>query len=1016
MKKRILWLRYLFIFLAFASASVAYAQEMTVTGTVKDVADGSTVPGATVVVKGTTIGTVTDINGKYTLKVHTGEILVVAYMGYQTQEIPVTGQLVIDISLAASVTRLNELVVIGYGTVKKTDATGAVSAVDRKDFNQGAISSPQQLLVGKIAGVQVTTMSGAPGGDAVIRIRGNGSVNASQDPLVVIDGIPIDNAATSGARGSLSMINPDDIETYTILKDASASAIYGSRASNGVVMITTKKGKPGAGGGKKFIHEYSGSVSFYTIPKLVSVLGVSEFRNLMWEKYPTHVGLMGKGYPTVDGNGKVVYDTTTGTNWQKEIFRTGVSTDHNFSFSGGIRELPYRVSLGYMYQDGILRTDNMKRTSVGVNLNPTLFDDHLKINASAKYIHIENRFADNGAIPAAMAFDPTQMVNSWRDPSYINYKNRSGYWYWPQADSTPVNQATTNPVALLDLKQDKSKVNRFLGNVQLDYKLHFFPDLRVVLDLAYDHTKSNGSVYIPETASWLYLDHGQDNLYDQKKDNSLLDIYLNYVKDVKSIKSKFDVMAGYSWQNFYIENGDIKNNVPHDTAHENNILHKKQYYLVSFYGRLNYTLMNRYLITATLRDDGSSKFSKSNRWGLFPSAAVAWKINEESFLRDSKVVSQLKLRLGWGKTGQQDITDNWYPYLPVYTLSDKFTMYQFGNVWYITLRPEGYDANIKWETAATTNIGVDFGFLKDRITGSLEYYYKKSSDLINKIPVPAGSNLTNYIITNIGDMENSGIEFSLDVKPVVNKDWNWDIGFNVATNKNKVTKLTATDDPTYPGILVGGISGGVGNTVQIQSVGYPLNSFYVYQQVYDANGSPVEGLYVDRNGDGKIDDADRYRYKSANPDATFGVFSTLKFKQWTLSTAGHAAVGNYIYDNVNANRGVYNNLYRPEGPYLGNITTSVYDVNFTNQQYLSDYYVKNASYFKLDYLTLSYSFGNVIKNTTDLRLSFTVNNVFTITKYKGVDPEINQGIGANGIDNNLYPRTRAFVFGVNLLF
>ncbi|MGA2822950.1 MAG: TonB-dependent receptor [Bacteroidales bacterium] len=997
MKKRILWLRYLFIFLAFASASVAYAQEITVTGKVKDAADGSSIPGAAIVVKSTTIGTVTDIDGNYTIKVQPGAILVFSYMGYQTQEVPVAGKQVINISLVASVTSLNEVVVIGYGTVKKQDATGSVSAINNKDFNQGAIASPQQLVIGKIAGVQVTTLGGAPGGDAVIRIRGGASINASNDPLVVIDGVPIDNSATSGARGSLSMINPDDIETYTVLKDASATAIYGSRASNGVIIITTKKGKAvAAGGTKKFVHEYSGNISIYTVPKTVSVLDGNTFRALVKQKYPTDTGLLG----------------TANTDWQKQIFRTGISTDHNFSFYGGLKYLPYRVSLGYMYQDGILKTDNMKRTSIGVNLNPSFFEDHLKINANAKYMAIENRFADQGAIGDAIAFDPTQWVN--------NYKNTSGYYMWAQANGTPVTQATTNPVALLDLKQDKAKVDRFLGNIQLDYKLHFFPDLRAVLNLGIDHTKANGTVYIPEYASWLYTDKGEDNRYSQTKNNYVLDFYLNYVKDVKSIKSKFDVMAGYSWQNFYVANTNINNNVPHDTAHANNIVHKKQYYLVSFYGRLNYTLMNRYLLTFTLRDDGSSKFSSDTRWGLFPSAALAWKINDEAFLRNSKAVSQLKLRVGWGETGQQDITDNWYPYLPLYTLSDQYTKYQFGNVWYYTLRPEGYDSKIKWETTATTNVGIDFGFLKDRITGSLEYYFKKTTDLLNYIPVPAGTNLSNYIWTNIGDMQNSGVEVSLDLKPVVTHDWNWDIGGNVAINKNKITKLTATDNPNYPGVLVGGISGGVGNTVQVQSVGYPMYSFYVYQQVYDANGKPIEGLYVDRNGDGKITDADRYRYKSANPDATFGVFSTLKYKQWTLSAAGHASVGNYMYDNIAANRGVYNNLYRPEGPYLGNVTTSVYDVNFTNQQYLSDYYVKNASFFKLDYLTLSYSFGNVIKNTTDLRLSFTVNNVFTITKYKGVDPEINTGgtgSGASvGIDNNVYPRSRVFVLGVNLLF
>ena len=997
MKKRILWLRYLFIFLVFASASVAYAQEITVTGKVKDAADGSSIPGATVVVKNTTTGAVTDIDGKYTIKVQPGAILVFSYVGYQTQEVPVAGQQVIDISLAASVTSLNELVVIGYGTVKKQDATGSVSAIDRKDFNQGAISTPQQLLIGKVAGVQITTIGGAPGADAVIRIRGGASLKASNDPLIVIDGVPIDNDATSGARSTFGMINPDEIETYTVLKDASATAIYGFRASNGVIMITTKKGKAGTGGTNKFMHEYSSNISISTVPKLISVLDGPAFRALVWEKYPSQHGLLNQ------------IDTNTNTNWQKQIFRNGISTDHNFSFYGGIKNLPYRISLGYMYQDGILKTDNMKRISLGANVNPSFFTDHLRVNLNAKFMNIDNRFADQGAIGAAIAFDPNEPIYDTR----VN--NRSGYWMWERADGSAIELGTQNPVGLLNMKQDKSNVKRFLGNAQLDYKLHFFPDLRVVLNLGFDRTVGKGTVYVPDYASWIVTDKGQDNSYDQRKDNSLLDFYLNYVKDVKSIKSKFDVMGGYSWEHYYIEANNYNNNVPHDTSGYKPQPAKKEYYIVSFYGRLNYTLMNRYLLTATLRDDGSSKFSKSTRWGIFPSAALAWKINEEAFLRESKVVSQLKLRVGWGKTGQQDITDNWYPYLPLYLQGDKYTMYQFGNVWYQTLRPDAYDANIKWETTATTNIGLDFGLFKDRINGSIEYYIKKTTDLLNFIPVPALSNLSNYLLTNIGDMQNSGVEFSLDLKPVMKRDWNWDIGFNVAYNKNKITKLTATDDPNYPGVLVGPISGGVGNTVQVHSVDYPSFSFYVFQQVYDANGNPIEGLYVDRNNDGKITDADRYRYKSANPDATFGVFSTLKYKQWTLSTAGHAAVGNYMYDNVNANRGVYNNLYRPEGPYLSNVTTSVFDVNFSNQQYLSDYYVKNASFFKLDYLTLSYNFGNVIKNTVDLRLSLTVNNVFTITRYKGVDPEINLGSSV-GIDNNIYPRSRIFVLGVNLLF
>ncbi len=1000
MKKRVLWLRYLVIFLAFAFASVGYAQEVAITGVVTDASDGSSIPGVTVVIKNTTIGAVTDIDGKYSLKVKTNDVLVFSYVGYATQEITYNGQKSLNISLATGVKSLNELVVIGYGTVKKGDATGSVATLGEKDFNQGRISSPQQAIIGKIPGVQVTTLGGTPGGDAVIRIRGGSSINASNDPLVVIDGVPIDNAGTSGARGSLSMINPDDIATYVVLKDASATAIYGSRASNGVILITTKKGTAGS---KKFGVEYSGNVSVATVPKTTSVLSGDEFRTLVKQKYPNRADVLAL----------LNTDSTTSTDWQKEIFRSAISTDHNLAFTGAVSTMPYRVSVGYTYQDGILKTDNMQRVSLGANLNPTFFKNYLKLNVNAKYMYEKNQFADQGAIGSAINFDPTKPVMENRTLIDRNY---GGYWAWLQSPNefgqrNPVNQAPANPVATLELRDDKSTVNRFLGNAQIDYKLHFFPDLRLNLNLGLDYTKSNGTVNVPPEYTGNWLDSGLARKYDQTKKNSLLDFYLNYVKDVKSIKSKFDVMVGYSWQHFYVENNTYNTDaaIVHDTNHTNTIVAKQEYYLVSFYGRFNYTLANRYLLTVTLRDDGSSKFSKSTRWGLFPSAALAWKINEEAFLRNSKVLSQLKLRLGWGVTGQQDIMSNWYPYLPIYTLSDKFTSYQFGNVWLQTLRPNGYDANIKWETTTTTNIGIDFGFLKDRITGSVDYYVRKTKDLINEIQVPAGTNLTNYIVTNIGDMENKGFEVSLGFKPIVTNDWKWDIGANAAFNKNKITKLTAIDDPSYLGVYTGGISGGVGNTIQIHSVGYPSNSFFVYQQVYGENGKPIEGLYVDRNHDGKITDADRYHYKSPNATTTFGVYTNLTYKKITLSTAGHAAIGNYMYNNGSANRGVYSNLYRPEGPYLGNVTSDVFDVNFVNNQYLSDYYIQNASYFKLDYLSLTYDFGKLIKNTLGLRLSFTVNNVFTITKYKGIDPEVNLGI-----DNNVYPRSRVFVLGVNL--
>ncbi len=989
MKKGVLWLRFLFLFFAFIAATAVYAQEVTVTGKVTDAADGSSIPGVTIAVKGTTMGTVTDIDGKYSIKVQTGAVLIFSFVGYQSQEVNVTGQPVVDIVLGATVTSLSEVVVIGYGQVKKGDATGAVTAIGSEDLNQGAINSPQQAIIGKIPGVQVTTLGGAPGGDATIRIRGGSSINASNDPLIVVDGVPLDNTSTSGSRGQLGMINPDEIETYTVLKDASATAIYGSRASNGVILITTKKGK--AGGTKKFGLDYSGNVSFYQVPKYYSVLNGDEFRTMVTERYTdtSVTRLLG----------------TANTDWQKEIFRNSVSTDHNLAFTGSVYTMPYRISIGYLYQDGILETDNMQRTSVGLNLNPTFFKNYLKININAKGMFEKNRFADNAAIGDAIAFDPTKPV--YADNAY------GGYWSWLQANGDPVQQATTNPVARLNMKDDNSTVNRFLGNAQIDYKLHFFPDLRAVLNLGMDYSETQGTVFVPENATWTFFSGGTDNVYSQVKNNQVLDFYLNYVKDVKSIKSKFDVMAGYSWQHFWLFNYDFKNNVAHDSSQYQADILKKEYYLISFYGRFNYTLMDRYLLTFTLRDDGSSKFSPDTRWGLFPSVALAWKINEEAFLRDSKVVSQLKLRLGWGKTGQQNIMDNWYPYIPIYTGSNPFAMYQFGNYWYVTLRPDAYDANIKWETTDTWNAGLDFGFLNDRITGSLDYFYKKSYDLINFIPVPAGTNLSNYVLTNVGDMENKGFEFTIGAKAINTKNWQWDISANMTTYKNKITKLTLTDDPNYPGIAVGDISGGVGNKVQINGVGYPMNSFYVYQQVYDEQGNPVEGLYVDRNGDGKINEKDLYHYHSAKPNVTVGISSSLSWKKLTFAFAGHAAFGNYVYNNVQANRAVYSNLYRPEGPYLGNVSTDIYDIQFENQQYLSDYYVQNASFFRMDYMSLAYDFGNLAKNSFRLGLSFTVNNAFVITQYKGLDPEANPS-SKIGIDDNIYPRSRVYVLGVKL--
>jgi iron complex outermembrane receptor protein len=553
-----------------------------------------------------------------------------------------------------------------------------------------------------------------------------------------------------------------------------------------------------------------GNVSLYAITKTIDLLGADEFRSLV--KQPTQhesvLALLG----------------TASTDWQKEIYRNAVSTDHNISVSGKYDRIPYRFSAGYLYQDGILKTDNMQRTSIGVNINPSVFDDHLKINWNNKWMFIKNKFADNGAIGSAIQFDPSQPVTD--ENAY------GGYWAWIQPDGKPVDQATDNPVARLNLRDDEGNALRYIGNVQLDYKFHFLPELRANLNGGYDYSTSYGTVFVPAYSTTDYYDGGIDRKYDQIKENSLLDFYLNYDKEVKSIASRFNIMGGYSWQHFYQENNTYNNDVAHSDAHRNTVIDKGEYYLVSFFGRFNYTLLDRYLLTFTLRDDGSSRFSKDTRWGLFPSAALAWKINEESFLKNVDALSTLKLRVGYGITGQQDIPGGNYPYLPRYTYSDQYAMYQLGNSYYYTLRPEGYDANIKWEETTTKNIGLDFGFLNARINGSVEYYIRETKDLINKIPVAAGTNLSNYIVTNVGDMENKGFEFDLNFKPVVKKDFHWGVGLNASANKNEITKLTANQDPSYVGVLVGGISGGVGNTIQVHSVGYPMYSFFVYQQVY----------------------------------------------------------------------------------------------------------------------------------------------------------------------------------------
>ena len=1001
-----------------------FAQDKVITGKVTD-STGKGIPGVSVSVKGQpSRGTTTIENGNYSLSVPANATtLVFSSVGYGYREVNISGATA-NITLATTSGSLNEVVVIGYGTTRKKDLTGSVTAITSKDFNKGAITTPEQLIAGKVAGVQITSNGGAPGSGSTIRIRGGASLNASNNPLIVIDGVPVDNGGISGAANPLSLINPNDIESFNILKDASATAIYGSRASNGVIIITTKKGKSG-----KAKFNFTSQNSLSTLPKEADVLSPSEFRAYVnAHGTPAQIALMGK----------------SSTNWQDEIYDNAFSTDNNISVAGSYKKLPYRVSFGYLNQDGILRTGNLNRKSASVTLNPLLFNNHLKIDLNLKGSINNTRFADEGAIGNAVRFDPTQPVTT-------NSPRFGGYFEWLDPNSTTGLRKLSplNPVGLLEQRQDKSEVKRSIGNIQFDYKLHFFPDLHVNVNLGYDVSKGEGTIFIPDSAASSYkrspdAKHGGvRNEYLQKKSNTLLETYLNYVKDIKSINSRIDVIAGYSYQDFLTTvynarkdpNGRLYQKADRsldtiattgqrytsfsDRTTDGFLISfptfpfdKPENRLISFFGRVNYSYKNKYLITGTLRRDGSSRFSEDNRWGLFPSAAFAWKIKEEDFLKRSNTLSDLKLRIGYGETGQQDGIAN-YDYIPRYSISNGQAQYQFGSAYYDMYRPSGYNPNLKWEQTATYNVGLDYGFLNNRITGTVDVYLKKTSDLLSVVDQPAGTNFSNKILANIGNMENRGIEFTVNAQPVRSRSFTWDLGFNITYNKNEITKLTFATDPKFPGNLVGGIAGGVGSTVQIHSVGYSKSSFYVYQQIYDKNGKPIEGLFEDRNRDGLINVDDLYRYKSPDPKVFLGAFSNFSYKKWDGGFSLRANIDNYMYNNRFSNTGVQRNIIDPLG-FLANGSRSLLETNFTgsgDKYLLSDYYVENASFLRMDNINIGYNAGEIISKNTNLRIGANVQNVFTVTKYKGLDPEV-----SGGIDNNFYPRPRVYNLSLNFNF
>lgn len=972
----------LFITLALMAFAGGLLAQRVITGTVTDAESGEPLIGATVLVVGSNIGTSVDANGQYSVRFPNGATQIkFVYTGYEDYVVTVGATNVIDVQLKPGAD-LGEVLVIGYGTVKKEDATGALLSVKPKDFNKGAIVAPQELIAGKIAGVSITPSPDA-GGGGTIRIRGGSSLSASNDPLIIIDGVPVSNNGPAGTRNPLNIVNPNDIESITVLKDASATAIYGSRASNGVIIITTKKGSLK----NKLRVDYSGLVSFSQRMNQVDVLDGDEFRTLINERYP-------------DGHPSRALLGTANTDWQDEIYQTGISNDHSLSVSGGIGDVPYRVALGYTGRTGILKNDKLDRLTAGLNLNPGFLDNTLQLNVGAKVVSDKNVFANRGAIGAAVNFDPTQPITSPGNEAY------GGYTTWKQANGDPNPIAPANPLALLEQRSDEGGATRFITNASIDYRMWFLPDLRANLNLAYDKSTSDGTIKVPANAAFAFSNKGENREYTQEQSNSLLEFYLNYVKKFNA--HKLDVMGGYSWQRFFLEDYVFATNADGSKELQPKNYDPREYFLLSLFGRLNYSFQDRYLLTFTLRRDGSSRFSEDNRWGLFPSVALGVKVVDNN----EGALNSLKVRVSYGETGQQDIgnaTGQYYAYLPTYLASQSTAQYQFGSEYYNTLRPGGYDENIKWETTRTLNAGIDYGMFDGRVFGSLEVYQRKTFDLLNYVPVPAGTNLTNFITTNVGDLQNTGVEFSVNFQAIRSEKANWEVGANVTFNKNEVTKLIASDDPNYPGVFVGGISGGVGNTIQIHNVGFAANSFYVYEQVYDEQGKPIEGLYVDQNGDGRITGDDRREYKNPAPQAFFGFYSNYTRGAWDFSFAGRANVGNFVYNNLQSEGAYYNRLYNSSG-YVTNVQSDIREIDFQGTQYFSDHYIQNASFLRLDHITLGYTLSDLgfIKN---LRFYGSVQNPFVITQYKGLDPEV-----FGGIDNNVYPRSRTYVFGVNAGF
>ena len=976
------------------AGNLMFAQQ-TISGKVTDASTGEPLIGANILILGTSTGAITDTEGNYNMNVPEGrDQIQFSYTGYQSTTINWAGQSILDVALTAG-QLIDEVVVIGYGTVKKEDATGSVIPITQESFNKGAIVSADNLIAGKVAGVQITPQAG-PGQGSTIRIRGGTSVNAGNEPLFVIDGVPVDNAGFPGGRNPLNFLNPNDIETFTVLKDASATAIYGSRGANGVIIITTKAGKAGS----KPVITYDAYVSSASFVGQPDILGVDEFINVVTFKRPDKLELLGDAR----------------TDWFDQVTQTAMGQNHNVSVSGGGENLGYRVSAGYQKLEGIVKPYSTERTSIAMAYDLSLLDKQLNIRTNIKG-SLNNEVFDPGPVGNASSFDPTQAVY---DPDNTAF---AGYFEYGLA-LTP-----RNPVSMIEQIQNVGKSFRSIGNIEFDYQPNFIPGLSGKLNLGYDINNSESKRFVPTTFQRPPVSSrtGEININNGNKTNLLLDAYLNYKREFAGGNQVVDVTAGYSYQDFTNEfpsftafdlDSDIfgyNSTIPATEFEAYNTVIENR--LISFFGRLNYNINGKYLFTATVRRDGSSRFSENNRWGVFPSAAFAWRILDEDFASGlQSIFSDFKFRASYGITGNQEIGD--FRYLPLYTLSTVRARYQFGNQFINTLRADGYDSNLKWEETASLNLGLDFGFSNGRINGTLEYYQKTTNDLLFVVPVPAGTNLTDRVLTNIGELENKGVELTLNANLINKPDFSWDISLNAALNKNKILAIDRTSDK---GIPTGGIAGGVGNNIQILQVNEAVNAFYMFQHKLDANGKPlVDGIdhnddgainltdmYVDLNGDGVVTDLDKRPIEKPAPDALFGLSSTINYKGFDLNFTLRSNLGNYVYNNNASSSGYYRNLAIREG-FLNNLHNSVLTTGFTDPQYFSDYYLEDGSFLRMDNMTLGYTFRNM-PNNRSLRIYATGQNLFVLTEYTGLDPEI-----FNGIDNNLFPMSRTFLFGLSL--